>query len=194
MSTSLNSKALYMKLVITQQTITPCSNSCKDYHRVLVRKSLKIPQLKPTIKWRKRQLVLQHCSISSMHCIDNHRGMLLKSPTFKLHGKQGDNASRTIKTHSHKGKDSDKPHSAPLLPQSHGTTSQSQWTSIEQETWEGTGEDKGGEHPEETLQGQMTQEHRGEYRVHVSTVVNKGTSLTIVPQNRNTPIHKWHSS
>ena len=112
---------------------------------------------------------------------DSHQRTPLKDPVFKLHGRQEDNISKTIKTPNHKDKGSDKPHSTPPPPQSHGTTNQSPWTSIEQEPQEETGGDEEGGHHEGMSPGRRTPGYKGEYRVHASIVVNKDISLTIAP-------------
>ena len=91
-----------------------------------------------------------------MHYTGRHWGTPLKDPIFKLHGKQGDNASKITKTPNHKGKGLGKLHSTPPWPQNHGTTSQFPWILIEQAPQGGTGEDKEGEHHKEIFQEQRT--------------------------------------
>ena len=79
---------------------------------------------------------------------------MLLGPTSQTPGKCEDNASKAPKTCSHHDKDSDRHHSTPPLPQSHGTTNWSPWTLIEpgpqEETEEGGAEDS----QEEASQGQ----------------------------------------
>ena len=128
-----------------------------------------------------------------MHYTSNLREAILNDQTFKTPGKHKDNTSKATRTCNHNNKGLDKPLSTLPLPLDPGTASPFQWISIGQEPLEGTGEDKEGDNPEETLPELMIPEPKGEYRVHVSIVDNKATSLMIAPQNRSTPTHKWPS-
>ena len=114
-------------------------------------------------------------------------------PTSQATGKLEDNASKAPQTHNHNDRGSDKPHSTLPLPQNHGTTNQSQWTSIEQgPPWE-TGEAKVKDSHEGMLQGQMTSEPKGGYKVHALIADSRDTLLMIAPPDRSKPICEWPS-
>ena len=128
-----------------------------------------------------------------MHYTSDLREMLLNDQTFRTPGKPEANASKTTRTHNHSNRGSDKPLSTLPPPLNPGTTSLFQWISTGQEPLEGTGEDKEGDNPEETLPELMMSEPKGEYRVHASIAENKATLFMIAPQNRSAPTHKQPS-
>ena len=65
---------------------------------------------------KKRQSASQHPSISSMHYINDHKGMPLNDQTFKALGKHEGNTSRTTRTHNPNDRDLDRPCSIPPQP------------------------------------------------------------------------------
>ena len=123
-----------------------------------------------------------------MPCTDNLWGIPCQRPASNPLGKHEDNASKTIKTHSHKDRGSDRPLSTQPLPWSHGTINQFQWTLTEPEHHKEIGEVEEGDHHKEVWLGQMMPEPKEGYRVHASLVESKDISLTIVPWSRNEPI------
>ena len=134
-----------------------------------------------------------HPSVSSTHYTNDLREAIPSDQAFKIPGKHKDNTFKAIKTHDHNNKGSDKPLSTLPLPLNPGTISGFQWTLIGQEPPEGTGKDEEGDNPGGMLPELTMSEPKGEYRVHVLTVENKATLLTIAPQNRNTPTLKQPS-
>ena len=194
MSTSPNSKVLRMKQVTTQQTITPCSNSFKAFLKALDKRSLKTPQLKYISKWKRKWSTSWHLSISSMRYTNNNPKAPLHNPISNQPGRWEGSASRATRASSPRGKGLDKPHSIPPPHQRHGTTNQSQWTSIKLEHPEGIGEVEEGVHQEEMWPGWRMLESREGFRVHVLIVENRDTSLAIAPQSRNAPICAWPNS
>ena len=122
-----------------------------------------------------------------MHYTNDLREGIPNDQTFKIPGKHEDSTSKATKTCNHNNKDLDKPLLTLPLPLDPGTTNPFQWILIGQEPLEGTGEDKEGDNPEETLPEPMMSGPKEGYRVCVSTVDNKATLLTIAPQSRNAP-------
>ena len=115
-----------------------------------------------------------------------HRGLTSKAP-----GKHEDNASKIIKPNNHNNRDSGRHHSTLPLPQNPRITSQSQWTLTGQEPKEGIGEEEDADSPKEMLLEQMTPEPKEGYRVCVSIVDNRDTSLVNVLPNRDASRLEW---
>ena len=84
-----------------------------------------------------------------MLCTSNLPETPLLDPTSKQTGKREGNTSKATKANSLNDKDLARPLSIPPLHWDHGTINQFQWTSIEPEHQEGTGEDVEEVHKEE---------------------------------------------
>ena len=143
MSISQNSKALLMKLVTTQQTITWCNNFSKASHRVLGKRSLKTQPLKHTTKWRRKQSALRPPNKSSMACTNNLLGMPCLNLVSRQIGRCEDNVPRTIKVNNLSDKGLTRLPSTPPPHWDHGIINQFWWILIEQEHQEEIGEGKG---------------------------------------------------
>ena len=124
-----------------------------------------------------------------MHYTSSNQGTPLNDLASNQPGKHKGNTSKAIKANSLKDKGLGKPCSTPPPHQSHGTINQSQWTLTEPEHQEETGKGKEKVHQEETWPEQKMLKSKDGYKVHVSTVENKDTLLTIAPQSRNAPTH-----
>ena len=122
-----------------------------------------------------------------MHYTNDPREATPNNQAFKIPGKHEDNIFKATKIHDHNNKGLGKSCSTLPLPLGLRTINLFQWTSIGQEPLEGTGGDEEGDNPKEMLPELTMSKPKGEYRVHVSTVDNKATSLATAPQNRNMP-------